>query len=288
MTYRIGIIGFPLAHTLSPVFQQAALSHAGLDAQYEVWETPNDQLDILLQWMRETPGIWGANVTVPHKEAVYQVVDVLAPSAEAVGAVNTVVVKDGKLTGHNTDAFGFLRALSDDGGFHLMGKQVLLLGAGGAARAVVAALVRSEVHDLIIANRNGERAEALARLAQAQGVAARAIELTDQALAEATTLWDLIVNTTSMGMRHATAEHQSPMAASLISSTALVYDLVYNPRVTPLLEAATAAGAKTMSGLSMLVYQGAESFTLWSGVEAPIGVMMVSAQEALSRQRQGG
>jgi len=128
----------------------------------------------------------------------------------------------------------------------------------------------------------------LARLAQAQGVAARAIELTDQALAEATTLWDLIVNTTSMGMRHATAEHQSPMAASLISSTALVYDLVYNPRVTPLLEAATAAGAKTMSGLSMLVYQGAESFTLWSGVEAPIGVMMVSAQEALSRQRQGG
>ncbi len=281
MTYRVGIIGYPLQHSISPAFQQAAFLHRNVDAVYEAWETPAESLKGLLAWLRETPEVWGANVTVPHKEAVFEAVDQLDPTAAAVGAVNTVVARDGRLTGYNTDVGGFLRVLTHDARFDLAAARVLLLGAGGAARAVVIALARAGAAHVTVANRTLARAETLAGLASSHGLSAQSIPLDGQALRETGATWDLIVNTTSIGMRHSAAENESPMAASLIPNGALVYDLVYNPPITPLLEAALAAGARTLSGLSMLVYQGAESFTLWTGMEAPVEEMMTAARQAL-------
>ncbi len=281
MTYRVGIIGYPLRHSISPTFQQAAFRHRSLDVVYETWETPAESLKRLLAWMRATPEAWGANVTVPHKEAVFEAVDRLDPTAAAVGAVNTVVARDGRLSGYNTDVGGFLRALSHAARFDPAGARVLLLGAGGAARAVVVALAQTGAAHVTIANRTLARAEIVAELANSHGLAAQSIPLDGQALRETGSTWDFIVNTTSIGMRHSAAENESPLAASLIPSGALVYDLVYNPPITPLLEAALAAGARTLSGLSMLVYQGAESFTLWTEMEAPVEEMMTAARQAL-------
>ena len=283
MTQRVGIIGHPLAHSISPAMQQAALSHCGLDAVYEAWETPDGSLDDRLRWLRETPGVWGANVTIPHKEAAFRAVDWVDTTAAPIGAVNTIVAKDGQLAGYNTDVAGFLTALGRDAGFDARGKRVLVLGAGGAARAVVAALARAGAAHVTIANRTEPRADELAALAGSWGLAALAVALDDHSLQRerANSPWELIVNATSMGMRHSPSERDLPMAAALIPTGALVYDLVYNPPVTPLLEAAKAAGARTLPGLSMLVYQGAEAFTLWTGIEAPAEVMMEAARQAL-------
>ena len=290
MTYRVGIIGGSLAHSVSPVLQQAAFAHLGIDVSYEVWETPAGGVPGMLEWLRQTPDVLGANVTVPHKEVVFRSVDRLDPGAEEVGAVNTVVVREGRLAGYNTDVPGFLRGLAQDAGFDAKGARVLLLGAGGAGRAVVVALAQAGAAELTIANRTVPRAAALVELASAKGLKAHAVELSDASLERvcASGPPDLIVNATSMGMRHGSSEHQCPMPAALIPSAALVYDLVYNPLITPLVEAALAAGARVTSGLPMLVYQGAEAFTLWTGKEAPVDVMLAAAREALVVRRPSG
>ena len=179
MTHRVGIIGYPLAHSVSPAMQQAAIDHCSLDAAYEAWETPPDSLGELLGWLRETPHAWGANVTIPHKEAVFRLVDWKDRTAVAAGAVNTVVAREGRLAGYNTDVTGFARALEQDAGFDVRGKRVLLLGAGGAARAVVAALAGSKAAGVSIANRTLPRAEAVAALARSWGLPARPLLLDD-------------------------------------------------------------------------------------------------------------
>lgn len=283
MTRRVGIIGHPLQHSVSPVFQRAAFHHASLDIAYEVWDTPPNELGRLLAWLRRTPEALGANVTVPYKEEVFAKADHLDLDAEPLGAVNTLVSRDGALWGYNTDAPGFLRALVHDSGFQVEGRRALVLGAGGAARAVVVALARNGAAHIAIANRTVERAQALAELAVRFGAACHALPMTPAALQEEASQgsWDIVVNATSMGMRHSAAEGESPLPAELISANSLVCDLVYNPLVTPLLQAARSAGALTLSGLPMLVYQGAESFRLWTCLEPPVDVMMAAAREAL-------
>ena len=282
MAYRIGIIGGSLRHSISPFFQQAALHHAGIAATFEVWETDERGLAPLLRWLREMPEALGANVTVPHKEAAFAEMDQIAPSAEPVGAINTVVASGGRLTGHNTDVAGFLRPLRTESGFEPGGKRVLVLGAGGAARAVVVALSQERISGLTIANRDVARAERLAEQGRALQVPTVAIPLTEGAIRGAGTAWDLVVNATAVGMRYSPFEHAIPMAESLIHPGVLVYDLVYNPPVTPLLAAAQRRGAQTLSGLLMLVYQGADAFSLWTGGEAPLDVMREAAERALT------
>ena len=277
-TLTVGIIGYPLGHSISPAFQQAAFDHYGMDARYVVWETPVDGLPQRIQSLR-APHVLGANVTVPHKEAVRSSLDSLSEAASRTGAVNTIVNRNGLLEGHNTDVPGFLRALKGDGGFDPRGKRVLLLGAGGAARAVAYALSSVGVASLTIANRTVERARRLAEVLSI-GAIAKAVPIERDALA-ANNGWDLIVNTTTLGMWHSAGEGQSPLPASLIPSHALVYDLVYNPSETPLLREAKAAGARTLGGLPMLVYQGAAAFQLWTGKEAPLEVMFEAARKAL-------
>lgn len=277
-TRRAGIIGYPLGHSVSPAFQQAAFDHHGLDVRFEVWETPPDALREVVTGLR-APDALGASVTVPHKAAVIPLLDRLSEPARRVGAVNLIVNRDGLLEGHNTDTTGFLRALREDGAFDPAGKRVLLLGSGGAARAVAHILLDQGVATLTIANRTPERARQLATdLGDGAALSVVSLEPSELAVDGG---WHLIVNCTTLGMRHSDGEKRSPIPSASIPSGALVYDLVYNPQETPLLREAKRAGARTLGGLPMLIYQGAEAFQLWTGKEAPLTVMFQAARRAL-------
>jgi shikimate dehydrogenase len=256
------------------VFQQAALDHLGIDATYQPWDVAPESVGAFVEGLRE-PGTLGVNVTVPHKEAVVPLLDEVDDWATTAGAVNTIVNRQGRLTGHNTDGMGFLRALKDGGGFDPQGKRVLILGAGGSARGVVLALARAQVASLVIANRTVERAARLATLAQDNGVSASSLALDESA--EAAESADLIVNCTSVGMFHGPDEVGSPLTAAQIPAGCLVNDLVYNPLQTPLLREAASAGVATLGGIQMLVYQGAASFEMWTGRAAPVQVMLEAA-----------
>ena len=281
MDTSLGIIGYPIGHSISPVFQQAALDHLGIDATYRAHEIAPEEVAGFVSGLR-SPGVLGINVTVPHKVAVIPHIDEVDEWASSAGAVNTIVNRDGRLTGHNTDGSGFLRSLREAGGFDPTGKRVLTLGAGGAARGVVLALVRQQVGHLTIANRTVERAERLAELARAGDVEAVAIGLSGSEVREAAASADLIVNCTTIGMSHGPDEQGSPLSREQIPSTTLVNDLVYNPLETPLLREAAAAGASCLGGIHMLVYQGADSFEMWTGQPAPVDVMLEAATKAMA------
>ena len=281
MPSALGIIGYPIAHSISPIFQQAALDHCGIDATYQAFEVAPDQVGRFVGDLRRE-GAWGINVTVPHKEVVIPFLDEVDDWATAAGAVNTIVNRQGRLTGHNTDGMGFLRALRDEGGFVPEGSRVLILGAGGAARGVVLALARAKVATITVANRTLERARRLAELAQSSGTEGVAIPLGGTDLAEAAREADLIVNCTTIGMSHGPDEAGSPLPAASIPPTVLVNDLVYNPLETPLLKAAAQAGATGLGGIHMLVYQGAASFEMWTGQDPPVAVMLEAATEAMA------
>ncbi len=285
MSVELGIIGYPIGHSISPVFQQAALDHCGIDAAYQAWEVHHDGVGGFVNALRR-PGMLGINVTVPHKEAVIPFLDEVDDWAAEAGAVNTIVNRDGRLTGHNTDGTGFLRALREGAGFDPAGRKVLVLGAGGAARGVVLALLRDGVAELVIANRTLQRAEALVRLASSRDIPARAISLTSSDLSQAAAEADLIVNSTTLGMTHGPDEGASPLSREHIPPTALVNDLVYNPLRTPLLQEAEQAGASVLGGIQMLVYQGAASFEMWFGQPAPVPVMLEAASQAMRARSQ--
>ena len=282
MTKFVGLIGHKLSHSISPQFQQAAFDYLGLDMRYEVWETAKDDLPEVVEGMRDASKL-GANVTIPHKEAVLPLLDDVDNDARRIGAVNTIVNRGGKLIGYNTDASGFMRALRDDGAFSPRNKRVVLLGAGGAARAVGFALVDGRVRSLIILNRSVERGWALAWDLKVSDTEVVALSWKDGNTLTALAECDLLVNCTSVGMKDGSGEGKSPLGIGLIPKRALVYDVVYNPLETPLLAAARKAGARTLGGLPMLVYQGAASFELWTGKSAPIDIMMRVAKRALAK-----
>ena len=276
MTQRLGIIGYPIGHSISPIFQQAALDHLGIDATYEKWEVTPEGVGDFVNGLR-APDSLGINITVPHKQAVIPFLDEVDEWATAAGAVNTIVNRDGHLSGHNTDGPGFLRALLVETGYDPKGTRALVLGAGGAARGILLALARGGVDSMVIANRTLERAETLAKLASDNGVKSEAISLSGNALTEAVSRADLIVNCTTMGMSHGPDEHGSPISAAQIPATAIVNDVVYTPLLTPLLKEAAAVGATALGGLHMLVYQGVLSFQMWTGQDAPVDVMLAAA-----------
>ena len=280
MDTALGIIGYPIGHSMSPMFQQAALDDLGVDARYVAYQVAPDEVEEFVNGLRQ-PGILGINVTVPHKLAVMPFLDEIDGWATEAGAVNTIVNRQGRLTGHNTDGYGFLRGLREGAGFEPRGRRTLILGAGGAARGVVLALAREGVGDLTIANRTPERAENLAELAQNRGITSQAIPLSGVALKEAAIRAELIVNCTTIGMTHGPAEDETLLPGDVIPPTALVNDLVYHPLETRLLREAARAGAKTLGGIQMLVYQGAASFEMWLQQLAPVPVMLEAAGQAM-------
>ena len=280
MTLRAGIFGYPISHSISPPMHQAAFDHAEIDASYEAWEAHPDDLANGVRRLRQR-GCLGANVTVPHKQAVMEHLDEVDDLATRIGAVNTIINSNGRLLGTNTDADGFIKSLEVWGGMETAGIDAVLVGAGGAARAAAHALADSGVRSLTIANRTLDRARSLAREITAQGIETSAIGLSDPDFGSICGRADLLVNSTSVGMLHGPAEHASPVPVGAISAGAVVYDMVYNPPITPLLKSSEEAGARAVGGLPMLVYQGAAAWSHWTGKEAPVDVMFKAAERAL-------
>jgi shikimate dehydrogenase len=281
MVSVVGLIGHPVAHSVSPAFQQAAFDALGLPWHYEAWDTPPDALAATVASLRSGER-QGANVTVPHKEAVLPLLDRLSEEAKATGAVNTIVRVDGRLVGHNTDIEGFSAALREDGGFDVRNTRALVLGAGGAARAVVYALLRDGAARVLVHNRTPWRADALvASMAAKPGRLATLLGDLDQL--ERLTQLDLIVNTTTLGMAHGPAADEAPLTKQQIPARTFVFDIVANPAVTPLLARARARRCRTLGGLPMLVRQGAAAFERWTGERAPLDVMMAAARRAMGQ-----
>jgi len=278
MMEKVGLIGYPLGHSISPVFQQAAFDELGLSVRYELWETDPDKLGNTVKGLLAEDKL-GSNVTVPYKEDVIPFLDDLNEIARDIGAVNTIVKLDGKLIGYNTDAEGFLRAVEIEGKFDPEAKTVTMIGAGGVARAIGFILVKSGAKVLNLFDIDQNRAEKLAselKTPQVNVLKSNSGTEYESAVSSA----DLLINCTPIGMKHSSSEGQSPVARELISSQSLVYDVVYNPLKTPLLETAEKAGIPALGGLSMLVYQGVAAFELWTGKQAPVNTMMKAAAGA--------
>jgi shikimate dehydrogenase len=236
-----------------------------------------------VQSLRE-PGVYGANVTIPHKLTVMPMMDKLSKAAKMIGAVNTIINQDGELVGHNTDAAGFLQGLEDEK-IYLRKKVAVMLGAGGAARAIAYALLNSGVAKLWIYNRTPEKAVELVKEFMRVGSAA---VLKEEELPFIIRQAEVLVNTTSVGMEHdGVAPNESPLPDGLLPKQGFVCDIVYRPAKTKLLHDAREANLKIQNGLPMLVYQGAEAFRLWTGQEAPAQVMMEAAKNVLEKVKVG-
>ena len=273
-TSVVGLIGWPVSHSVSPALHNAAFAHLGLDWTYLPLPVDPARPDAVIQAVLglRALGLRGANVTVPHKQAVMPALDRLTPAAQAIGAVNTIVVEsDGALLGDNTDAPGFIADLRDHS-VAPAGMTVLVLGAGGSARAVVYGLADAGAQTILIANRTLERASDLAAAiaARCPGCQIQAIGL--DALPEHAADADLIVNCTALGMTPQVETSLWPKELGFRRNQ-VVYDLVYNPRQTQLLQQAAADGARAIGGIGMLVWQGALAFQRWTGVVAPVAIM---------------
>jgi shikimate dehydrogenase len=284
----VGVISGEGRKSLSPVFQQAAIDALGLDLVYEAWPTAADGLSTRVTTLR-APSAVGANVTIPHKEAIIPLLDEVDVLTAKVGAVNTIVNRDGTLAGHNTDVEGFLRALRDEGGMDPAGKRALVAGAGGAARAVVVALLDAGAASVTVINRTYTRASSLVESLSEHAGDAELSALPDiyPSWVSASNRCDLLVNCTPAGSLSAEGDDDSGIPFDILRAVMLVYDLVYIPSETPLLAAARGRGARVLGGLPMLIYQGAASFRLWTGQDAPVDVMFSAVREALDAAATG-
>ncbi|NJM05682.1 shikimate dehydrogenase [Candidatus Gracilibacteria bacterium] len=276
---KILLLGDPVAHSRSPAMQNAALEYLSFAARYEARHTTAAELAATVAALRDDD-VLGANVTLPHKEAVLPLLDTIEPEAAQIGAVNTIYKGlEGELVGANTDAPALLRDLAELG-FAAQDRQVVVLGASGAARAAIFTLVKAGAAQVLVANRTLERAENLLAdlflaLTDEQGLlfngqlppALLAFALDDPELDEYVADADLLVNATSLGWHG----DETPLTDPVLSPDALVYDMVY--RRTPLMRAAEMRGARASDGLGMLLYQGALAFEHWTGQAAPLDVM---------------
>jgi shikimate dehydrogenase len=262
---RCYLIGHPVEHSMSGVMHNAAFINMGLEMEYILVPVLPGNLRRFIRNDISQEDVAGANVTIPHKVAVMSLLDEVEGEAKEIGAVNTIVNEGGYLKGYNTDGAGAAKALREAYG-PLEGARVVLLGAGGAARALVYYLAR-EAESLVILNRDPLKAKLIADRAQGRGARVRWGGLDQIDVRDA----DILVNSTPVGMFPNSGA--SPVDPRCLHGGLLVFDLVYNPVKTRLLEDAERAGARTLSGVSMLVYQGAEAFKLWTGLGAPVEVM---------------
>ena len=277
-TRLFGIFGNPVAHSLSPLIHNTAFKRCGIDAVYLAFCVDPDSLGLAFEGMRSL-GIGGVNITIPFKEDVVNFVDEIPEDLDRLtGAINTVVLKDGELLGYNTDGPGFLYALRNELSFKPEGKDVLVLGAGGASRAVVFTLARQHADRIFIFNRSRERARGLAEYASQYfpGTEISALESPEDLPAKKL---DLVVNTTPCGMK---GDPDLALDWGLIAEPKAAYDLVYTPALTPWLAGAKKLGIPHANGLGMLAAQAAISFELWTGRKDGVHEMM---REVLSTCR---
>ena len=276
---QVGLIGYPVAHSLSPQMHNAAFREIGFEAEYTLWETPPGTLAERVASLRAS-NMLGANVTIPYKEDVVPLLDECNALAARIGAVNTVVNRNGKLVGYNTDAPGMIRALAEcpDYPFDARDKETVILGTGGAARAAAVALLDVGAKSVCIIGRNKARFEALVQdlLVLSSKLQAGQTRIdgalfnklrADSILQKA----DLVINATSVGLK--SKDDALLIDVNRLPVGSLVMDMVFNAGLTPLLQAAQAHGCFVMHGLSMLLYQGTLAFELWTGRDAPVEVM---------------
>lgn len=271
-TRLLGVLGHPVGHSLSPTIHNTALRAQSIDAVYLAFDVIPERLPAAIDALRSL-NLWGANITIPHKERVTELVDKMDPTAERVGAINTIVNRDGYLTGHNTDVAGFLGALRAVRKQGAEGARCLVVGAGGAGRAVVAALMTGGAESVSIYNRTPERAQALCEAASAWGAASCAVvDATD--LGDATSSAEVVINATSVGLTGSVKNSAIPVDS--LGSHQVVVDLVYGHQDTALVSQAISRGATAIGGLEMLLRQAAASYELWTGQRAPLDVMRAS------------
>lgn len=265
-----GVVGWPVEHSLSPKLHGYWLRELGISGQYNAFAVPPDELPEFIASVRKNPLMRGFNLTIPHKEAVIPLLDEVDDVARIIGAVNTVVVRAGKLCGTNTDAYGFSENIRP----HIAQKnKAIILGAGGAARAVGKALIDLGYKHIVITNRTQEKAEAVSK--QLDGMLVVEDWKVRSTLLEGA---DILVNTTSLGLK---GQPTLELDMSALPKTALVTDIVYSPLQTPLLEAADARGNPTLDGLGMLLYQAVPGFEAWFGKRPQVS-------ESLRRHVLGG
>ena len=281
MTNRVVLIGHPVAHSYSGSMQQAAFDALEIDARYELWDRRQIDLAEAIAQLRGDDFL-GANVTIPHKEHVVPMMDKLTEDAQATGAVNCISRDGKKLIGHNTDVAGFKAALDKVVGKQKMPRHAVVLGAGGASRAVVSALISEGFQRIVIFNRHLHRAEGLVRHfgKSAAHMDLRAMPWHESVLEAEVSKTKVLVNATSIGMHPG----ETPIPAELLPPDIFVVDLIYNPPVTQLLKDAASARDTVLGGELMLLHQGARAFELWTGKPAPIEVM----QAELDRIREHG
>ena len=276
-TQVCGVIGNPIEHTLSPTMHNAAFNHLKLDFAFLAFRVKAAALEDAMRGMRGL-GIRGLNVTMPHKNAVIKYLDEVDPTVKFLGSANTILNDDGRLLGFNTDGVGALKALRENG-VELDGKKLLLLGAGGAAKAIAFSIAK-EVGELVILNRASEKAKELAEaLSQVYGKKVVGEALSPSVIQKNLQDADILINATSVGMHPHVS--QSLVAPQWLKPDLTVMEIVYNPVETKLAKHAKAAGAHVISGVEMLLYQGAASFELWTGRSAPIEVMRKAALNKL-------
>lgn len=278
-TRVLGIFGDPVAHSLSPIMQNAALQQADVDAVYVPFHVKPSDLGDAVAAIRRL-AMQGVNITVPHKETVCAHLDEIEESARLIGAVNTIVNREGRLFGYNTDAGGFLRALAEDLDFNPRDKKVLLLGAGGACRAALVALCHAGAAKVEIANRTASRSESLVKqfFAIFPDTCLEHSGLEADSLKKAAAEVDLIVNTSAVGLKG----ESFSLPWQDIDSRTLFYDMVYGHKETPLLQEARQRGHRAVDGLGMLAGQGEEAFQLWTDKKAPAGLMRSILQQEVS------
>ena len=280
-TKILGVIGAPIAHSLSPIIQNAALHEAGLDYVYTAFPVHRVALASAVCGLRDA-GVVGFNVTIPFKTEIMPLLDALSEDAQRIRAVNTVVIaSDGTMTGHNTDVTGFLAGFAARG-IGLAGKRTVLIGAGGAARAALWGLLRSGVSSVCIGVRNLAKGKALCTDFAADGTLA-VYCFDDPHFRDVLCTADIVVQTTPIGMSPQT-DAMPPVDPAAISPSAAVYDLIYTPAETAFLRAAAAHGCTTINGETMLVMQGAEAFSLWTGVRPNTDLMQRVLREELARR----
>lgn len=270
-TRIVGLFGYPLGHASSPIMQNAAFNNKDINNVYVAIEVKPENFATVVNAI-PSMNLVGFNVTKPYKIEIIKYLDEIDEAAKCIGAVNTVVVKDGKLKGYNTDGTGFLRSLEESLGSKVEGKNIFVLGSGGASRAISMVLALNKARKVYICNRTFEKALALSEdiNKNAPGVSA-AIPMEYDEMKKNIENVDVFINTTSVGTFPEVDE--IPIDSSLLNEKLVVCDVIYNPKKTKLLQEAEKLGCKTMSGIGMVVYQGAEAFELWTGKKAPIELM---------------
>ena len=280
-----GIFGDPIVHTLSPAMQNAAFKAVGLNAVYVPFHVKADDAGALkaaVEGVRAMQFL-GVNITIPHKEKVLRYLDEIDPHAADIGAVNTIVNRNGRLIGYNTDGAGYLLSLRDETGFRIARKKIIIIGAGGAARGILYAMLGMKPSSIVLVNRTIRRANALAKAFEARFTSTdiRTSALQRGAFIEHLFDADLVVNTTSIGMM---GKGDLDIPVEALPPKAIVSDIVYRPLKTGLLKAAEKRRLVTHGGLGMLVRQGAIGFELWTGKKAPVRVMAEAALKALKQK----